>query len=61
LQTGQALVQDKAKLEVLISRLRQKLARLDNHGFEIKTVHGTGYQLLTPVRVIGNQFKRKSV
>jgi DNA-binding response OmpR family regulator len=52
-QTGEAVVQDKAKLEVLISRLRQKLSRLHNHEFEIKTVHGTGYQLLTPVQVIG--------
>jgi len=24
-----------------------------NHEFEIKTVHGTGYQLLTPVYVMG--------
>jgi len=52
-QTGEAVLQDKAKLEVLISRLRQKLARLHNHEFEIKTVHGTGYQLLTPVQVMG--------
>lgn len=51
LQAGEAVVQDKSKLEVLVSRLRQKLARLDGDEFEIKTVHGTGYQLLTPVCV----------
>jgi len=50
-QAGEAVVQDKAKLEVLMSRLRLKLARLNNKDFEIKTVHGTGYQLLTPVQV----------
>ena len=42
---------DKARLEVLVSRLRTKLRHVQNRGMEIKTVHGKGYQLTQPLRV----------
>jgi len=42
---------DKARLEVLVSRLRTKLRHVQNKGMEIKTVHGKGYQLTQPLRV----------
>lgn len=42
---------EKAKLEVLVSRLRQKLSRLQPQGLEIRTVVGTGYRLMTPLLI----------
>jgi DNA-binding response OmpR family regulator len=42
---------DKARLEVLVSRLRRKLATFEGQGFEIKTVHGKGYVLTCPLAV----------
>lgn len=42
---------DKVRLEVLISRLRAKLFKFKAQAFEIKTVHGTGYRLSTPLKV----------
>jgi len=42
---------DKVRLEVLISRLRAKLFNFKGQAFEIKTVHGSGYRLSTPLRV----------
>lgn len=42
---------EKARLEVLISRLRAKLQRMDETGFEIKTEHGKGYRLTAPLRL----------
>jgi DNA-binding response OmpR family regulator len=35
----------KARLEVLVSRLRTKLRQFGGQGLEIKTVHATGYRL----------------
>ena len=42
---------DKVRLEVLISRLRSKLFNFKGQAFEIKTVHGSGYRLSTPLKV----------
>jgi two-component system OmpR family response regulator len=42
---------EKAKLEVIISRLRQKLNRLHTKGMEIRTVVGSGYRLMTPLLI----------
>jgi len=42
---------DKARLEVLISRLRSKLFNFKEQAFEIKTIHGTGYRLSTAIVV----------
>ena len=42
---------DKARLEVLVSRLRTKLRHVKDAGMEIKTVNGKGYQLIQPLRV----------
>jgi len=42
---------DKVRLEVLISRLRSKLFKFKAQAFEIKTVHGAGYRLSTPLKV----------
>ena len=42
---------DKVRLEVLISRLRAKLFKFKGQAFEIKTVHGAGYRLSTPLKV----------
>jgi DNA-binding winged helix-turn-helix (wHTH) protein len=36
---------NKARLEVLVSRLRTKLSQFGDQGLQIKTVHGTGYRL----------------
>jgi DNA-binding response OmpR family regulator len=44
---------DKVRLEVLISRLRSKLFNFKVHEFEIKTVHGSGYRLSTPLKLKG--------
>jgi DNA-binding response OmpR family regulator len=42
---------DKSRLEVLVSRLRRKLATFTDQGLEIKTVHGTGYVLTRPLAI----------
>jgi two-component system OmpR family response regulator len=42
---------DKARLEVLVSRLRSKLQSVKMQGFEIKTVHGRGFKLSNPLHV----------
>ena len=42
---------DKARLEVLVSRLRNKLRKVRDQGLEIKTAHGKGYQLSQPLKV----------
>jgi DNA-binding response OmpR family regulator len=42
---------DKAKLEVLVSRLRTKMRNLKAQGLEIKTVHGSGYRLSQALRI----------
>jgi DNA-binding response OmpR family regulator len=42
---------DKVRLEVLVSRLRSKLFKFKAQAFEIKTVHGAGYRLSTPLKV----------
>ena len=45
---------DKARLEVLVSRLRRKLVTFEGQGFEIKTAHGKGYVLTCPLAVKTN-------
>lgn len=42
---------DKARLEVLVSRLRAKLRHVKELGLELKTVYGKGYQLAEALRV----------
>ena len=42
---------DKSRLEVLVSRLRKKLATFRAQGLEIKTAHGTGYLLTRPLTI----------
>jgi hypothetical protein len=42
---------DKSRLEVLVSRLRRKLATFTDLGFEIKTAHGKGYLLTRPLAI----------
>ena len=42
---------DKARLEVLVSRLRTKLRHVKELGLELKTVHGKGFQLVQALRV----------
>lgn len=42
---------DKARLEVLVSRLRTKLGKLGSQGLEIKTMHGAGYRLEGALRL----------
>jgi DNA-binding response OmpR family regulator len=41
----------KARLEVLVSRLRTKLRQFGGQALEIKTVHGTGYQLTSALKL----------
>lgn len=48
---------DKARLEVIVSRLRSKLAKLPGDVFEIKTVHGTGYSLTRPLAIKSQETK----
>jgi DNA-binding response OmpR family regulator len=42
---------DKARLEVLVSRLRTKLRHVNDPSMEIRTVHGKGYQMSEALRV----------
>lgn len=42
---------DKARLEVLVSRLRRKISTFNEKSFEIKTVHGAGYSLTRPLAI----------
>jgi DNA-binding response OmpR family regulator len=44
---------DKVRLEVLVSRLRSKLFKFKAQAIEIKTVHGSGYRLSTPLKIKG--------
>lgn len=43
--------QAKARLEVIVSRLRSKLAKFRNNQLEIKTDHGIGYSLTQPLAI----------
>jgi DNA-binding response OmpR family regulator len=49
--TGYRDKADKANLEVQVSRLRMKLRKVKDKGMEIRTVHGTGYELTQPLRI----------
>ena len=42
---------DKARLEVLVSRLRTKLRHVNDPSMEVRTVHGKGYQMSEALRV----------
>ena len=42
---------EKARLEVVVSRLRRKLASFAGPSFQIKTSHGQGYELTSPLAV----------
>ncbi len=42
---------DKARLEVVVSRLRSKLAAFQTNGFQIMTAHGLGYSLTLPLAI----------
>jgi DNA-binding response OmpR family regulator len=42
---------DKARLEVLVSRLRRKFSTFNEKSFEIKTVHSVGYSLTLPLAI----------
>ncbi|MEI7783517.1 MAG: response regulator transcription factor [Betaproteobacteria bacterium] len=42
---------DKARLEVLVSRLRTKLRQVKDLSMAIKTVHGKGYELTQAMKV----------
>ena len=43
---------DKARLEVLVSRLRTKLTKFGSQGLEIKTVHSAGYLLKGALKLL---------
>jgi len=45
---------DKARLEVLVSRLRTKLRSFKHLGMEVKTVYGTGYRLTGALKITLN-------
>jgi len=49
--TGLSDKQSKARLEVIVSRLRSKLAKFPANRLEIKTDHGTGYGLTRPLAI----------
>jgi len=51
LQVDSSKSSEKAKLEVVMSRMRQKLSRLQTKGLEIRTVIGSGYRLMTPLLI----------
>jgi DNA-binding response OmpR family regulator len=42
---------EKARMEVVVSRLRKKLASFSGQSFQIKTSHGQGYKLTSPLAV----------
>lgn len=50
-RSGLNLNVDKARLEVVVSRLRGKLVTFQDEDFGIKTAHGTGYRLTQPLAV----------
>ncbi|PIT71527.1 response regulator transcription factor [Limnohabitans sp. G3-2] len=49
--------QAKARLEVIVSRLRSKLAKFPVDRLEIKTDHGTGYSLTRPLAIKAQETK----
>lgn len=49
--------QAKARLEVIVSRLRSKLAKFPVDRLEIKTDHGTGYGLTRPLAIKAQETK----
>lgn len=49
--------QAKARLEVIVSRLRSKLAKFPVDRLEIKTDHGTGYGLARPLAIKAQETK----
>ena len=51
LSAGDASVTDKNQLDVIVSRLRSKLASLQKADLEIATVHKVGYRLSLPLVV----------
>ena len=58
LHHGELLAIDKVQLEVVISRLRTKLASLNDTSIEIKTAHKVGYQLSLPL-IVRSKTKEK--
>jgi DNA-binding response OmpR family regulator len=55
--TGLNDKQAKARLEVIVSRLRSKLAKFPADRLEIKTDHGTGYILTRPLAIKAHETK----
>ena len=51
LSAGDASITDKNQLDVIVSRLRSKLASLQKADLEIATVHKVGYRLSVPLVV----------
>jgi DNA-binding response OmpR family regulator len=56
-QTGLNDKQAKARLEVIVSRLRSKLTKFPVDRLEIKTDHGTGYSLTRPLAIKAQETK----
>jgi DNA-binding response OmpR family regulator len=55
--TGLNDKQAKARLEVIVSRLRSKLAKFPDDRLEIKTDHGNGYGLTRPLAIKSQETK----
>jgi len=55
--TGLSDKQAKARLEVIVSRLRSKLAKFPVDRLEVKTDHGTGYSLPKPLAIKAQETK----
>lgn len=55
--TGLNDKQAKARLEVIVSRLRSKLGKFSNDRLEIKTDHGIGYGLTRPLAIKSQETK----
>lgn len=55
--TGLSDKQAKARLEVIVSRLRSKLAKFPTDQLEIKTDYGTGYALTRPLAIKAQEAK----
>jgi DNA-binding response OmpR family regulator len=55
--TGLSDKQAKARLEVIVSRLRSNLAKFPADRLEIKTDHGTGYGLANPLAIKAQETK----
>ena len=56
-QTGLSDKQAKVRLEVIVSRLRSKLAKFPADRLEIKTDHDTGYTLTRPLAIKAQETK----